>query len=100
MKYESMIRCLTFVDSANKFAWVNNQVFNKETGLRGPRSAVLQQAMDDDLIFIDPLGRLFLTDKGRAKLHPVKVRRLTFTVPSNMVDAVNSAVRHVLAMQA
>lgn len=96
MKYESMMRCLRFVNETRIFMWSGDQVYNLETLARGPRLATLQQAVAIGVIEVDLANQLRLTDLGRSKLSRRETVRLTVTVPK---DRAADLLRYVEALQ-
>lgn len=95
MKYESKLKCLTFFSEHPQVKLWGIRVIDSKTGEHGPTLKVLKQAYREELI--DP-ETLTLTDKARRFLAQRKVRRVVFSVPTEMAKDVQTLVASYVRM--
>ena len=95
MKYETKVRCLSFLSDERQFKVFGTRLRDSQTGKVGPSMRVVQQAIDEGLV--EP-GFFLVTDKGRKFLSRGKTRRLVFSVPVANAEDVRTLVQSYLRM--
>lgn len=92
MKHESVKRLVNFCSNFPNAVIHCGRLVDPETQIKGPTVKLLDQGITEGLVYIDPLGRVTLTDEGKRRA----MTRLVFSVPDDKVDLVKRAVAEAL----
>lgn len=92
MKHESVKRLVNFCSNYPNAVIHCGRLVDTATKIKGPTVKLLTQGVEAGLVYIDPIGRVTLTDIGRQQA----MTRLVFSVPDDKVALVKRAVAEAL----